>query len=242
MATTSKNYSIFYVFLVIFAIVMTCVIFLIQQSSFLAIKEVGIKGNLHYIDKTALTRLLKPSVTGSLLNIDTKAIQAAAKSLPWVEHIKVERVWPDKLELTVTEATVLARWNQQEYLSESGRILPPLSHRNVPVSVRLFGPDEQVAVVTKGYQQMQQDFSTAGLTITQLAMNKRRSWQVTLGNQLIVKLGRAESQERIRRFIKVYLTHLRPFHQQIAVMDMRYANGLSVAWKAGRQPMKIGMI
>jgi cell division protein FtsQ len=50
-------------------------------------------------------------------------------------------------------------------------------------------------------------------------------------------LGRADSQQRLDRFAKVYASGLKQFEEQIKGVDMRYTNGLAVIWKNGQQPM-----
>jgi cell division protein FtsQ len=59
---------------------------------------------------------------------------------------------------------------------------------------------------------------------------------MALTNGIQIVLGRAESEQRFNRFIRVYKDGLKHYQSQIAEMDMRYPNGLSVIWKPGQKP------
>ncbi|RLA02182.1 MAG: cell division protein FtsQ/DivIB, partial [Gammaproteobacteria bacterium] len=68
------------------------------------------------------------------------------------------------------------------------------------------------------------------------SMDERRAWSMTLSNGMKVLLGRVDSEQRFKRFVMVFQSGLNQFESQIAEMDMRYTNGLSVIWKQGQKP------
>ena len=89
--------------------------------------------------------------------------------------------------------------------------------------------------MTKRYLSMNEQLQRHDLEVKELIMDKRRAWNVILNNGVKVVLGRAESQQRFERFLRVYQDGLQRYQPQINEMDMRYPNGLSVIWKPGQK-------
>jgi cell division protein FtsQ len=73
-------------------------------------------------------------------------------------------------------------------------------------------------------------------------MDERRSWQVKFTDDMQLQLGRAESEQRLARFIRVFEGPLASYRDQIQIVDMRYTNGLAVVWKTGKQPDFNGIV
>ena len=65
------------------------------------------------------------------------------------------------------------------------------------------------------------------------AMTARRSWQLTLNNDIKLNLGRGDTMKRLQRFMELY-----PVLQQqaqtdgkrISYVDLRYDSGAAVGW------------
>ena len=64
-------------------------------------------------------------------------------------------------------------------------------------------------------------------------MTARRSWQLTLNNDIKLNLGRGDTMKRLQRFMELY-----PVLQQqaqtdgkrISYVDLRYDSGAAVGW------------
>jgi cell division protein FtsQ len=64
--------------------------------------------------------------TPTLLSFDSRAAQARIERLAWVERASIERVFPDRIEVHITERTPAAVWQRgtRHYLIDtSGRVL-----------------------------------------------------------------------------------------------------------------------
>jgi cell division protein FtsQ len=73
--------------------------------------------------------------------------------------------------------------------------------------------------------------ASTGLGIAELVLDERRSWRLTLDNNLRLRLGRRQVQARLGRFGRVYHSFIKPQLGRIESVDLRYTNGFSVAWK-----------
>ncbi len=213
-----------------------------QQKTTLPILHVTVDGKFIHVDKQALVRAVTPYATGSFLSVDVANLREAGEALPWVKQIQVRRVWPDSLHLIVEEQVAVAKWKGKWLVNTKGETF--LADKNdIPSGLAILdGPESSHEVVVQRYQSMSSVLAKYNLVITHLEMDLRRAWNLTLNNEIKVVLGRAESEKRFERFIHVYQKELHKYKAQIAVMDMRYTNGLAVIWKQGQKPNFSGKV
>lgn len=222
-------------------VIMVCAIaiasiFYVRQGQVLPILHVSVEGEFTHVDKTVLVAAVKPFTRGSFLSIDVDKIRGAGEALPWIKQVRVQRVWPDSLHLIVEEQTPVARWKKTAYVNGQGELFPESKRPFTDALAILTGPEASQVLMTERYLKMSQTLAEHDLKIKQLIMDKRRAWSMALNNGVKVVLGRAESQQRFERFLRVYNEDLQRYQSQIAEMDMRYPNGLAVIWKPGQKP------
>lgn|SRR5690554_4969934 len=165
------------------------------------------------------------------VDLDIRELQAVLAGLPWVERVRIKRVWPDTLMVEVTEHKAIARWGEDQLLNVQAKAFPQLGMRNFADLPRLSGPEHSQVRVLEQYRSLSQVLRPLGLGIAELEMRERGSWFVTASNGLQLLLGREEVMEKMRRFITIYEKELKNQLVQIARVDLRYANGLAVTWR-----------
>lgn len=79
----------------------------VYASDVLAIKQVAVSGVRH-LTSEEMQELAAVPATSTLLRVDTNGIAERVKSNPWVEDVSVRRVFPDTLELQITERAIAA--------------------------------------------------------------------------------------------------------------------------------------
>jgi cell division protein FtsQ len=208
----------------------------IQQADTLPVKHVTVEGEFLHADKSALVAAVSPLVRGSFVDVDVAGVRQAGEALPWVKQVQVRRIWPDTLHLLVEEHIAVARWNKDGLVNTTGAVFRPAVETFPRGLVQLNGPAGTSEMMARRLVDFQQQVSPLELRVTAISMDQRRAWQVDFKDGLHLKLGRAESDSRLQRFIAVYGGGLERFKQQIQQIDMRYTNGLAVIWKDGQQP------
>jgi len=208
----------------------------LQQEDTLPILHVSVDGQFEHADKNELVKVVTPYVTGSFINVDVAKLRDAGEALPWVKLIQVKRSWPDSLHLVVEEQEAIAQWSNHALVNIDGKLFFPVKKSFPKGLVKLTGPEGTSQVMTSQYKGIVKRFDELGLRVNKLAMDKRRSWFVQFDTGMQLKLGRANNEQRIERFINIYKAGLRHYQKQIQTVDMRYTNGLSVVWKSGIQP------
>ena len=77
------------------------------------IGEIRLTGHRHTTDRE-IYAAMAPFSGGSLAGLDVDAARAAVQALPWVQSAAIERMLPDRLEITISERTPVAVWVRGE--------------------------------------------------------------------------------------------------------------------------------
>ncbi len=221
-----------------------CVDFVLQPQRFQA-KNIDVVGDLQNIQPNQIRAVISRVSASNILRIDMARVAEAAESLPWIKDATISRKWPDTLEVRVNERVIKAKWNEGRWLDQVGFPveLPFYSNNELP---QLRGPDRAAHEVLAKYQTWQRQARADGLEILEMEMSDRGSWDIlvqplyddyqsekdesTTSQQIQIVLGSKDSQLQIDRFFEIYREFLHPVRDQVAVIDMRYPNGLSVDW------------
>lgn len=194
-------------------------------------KRLKVDGALERVSLEALRAAVAEDAARGFFAVDLGAMRTRIEALPWVETAEVRKRWPDLLELRVREFEPAARWNQSGLLSVHG--LPfaaPVA--TLPLDLpQLSGPDARAAEVLARLSDIDSILAPAGLAAESLALSARGSWSLGLNNGAEIELGREQHPARLLRFLSALPLMLPPGQQlQWARVDLRYANGFSVAW------------
>ena len=214
----------------------------LQQDDTLPILHVSVEGDFVHANKDELVKAVSPFVTGSFVNVDVASIRDAGEALPWIQLVQVRRIWPDSLHLIVEEQTAMAHWGSESLINAKGEIFTP-AKSTIPTGLaKLEGVEGSNVVMSQRLLNIQQQVKKLGLIVTKIKLSQRRAWSIQFDNGLEVVLGRADSEQRLQRFITVFKANLNEYRDDIAVVDMRYTNGMSVIWKQGQKPDFIGTV
>jgi cell division protein FtsQ len=171
-----------------------------------------------------VTRALK----GNFFTLDLNKTRRTFEKLPWVRNVNVRRRWPDKLEVTMEEHEVLARWNNTALVNTQGELFQAASDQQLPI---FSGPADGVQEVASQYEFFRQQLAKTGRRPVTVNLSPRRAWQIKLDDGLVVELGREHVEQRMEKFVKVYdrtLGRLAQLQKAVDYVDLRYPNGFAV--------------
>jgi cell division protein FtsQ len=193
--------------------------------------NVMIGGNFTFLETAELSELVVGEIDGGFLSVDLTRLGDVLRKHPWVDEVSVRREWPSLLKVEVIEEVPIARWGEKGFLNRLGEELLIESNTHLgalPVLRADFGSSREMM---ENYQLMAELLIPTGLKIAELKRDSLGVWFIDTATGLRLVIGRDQVSEKLRRFTKVWAAGLSQQLQQIESIDLRYPNGLAVAWK-----------
>jgi len=220
----------------------------VEIPTVLPIKGVEVIGALSFLDKDEIESVVKSNINGGYFTVDLNIIRESLIRQPWIKNVSLRRQWPANLDVIITEQAPVAYWNDDGYINAAGEVFKPEKidkKLNLP---KLNGPEGHHNNVWKFMNVLYQEMALLEFEVVRLDLDERRSWQMVVTeyknaenssvvmNLIDVKLGRFETEKRLKRFVRI-LPSLAVGHgstnkdlqnKNIKVIDMRYPNGFAV--------------
>jgi len=207
-----------------------------EDAQRLPLSKLVVTGDRHYTRNDDIRQsILALGAPGTFMTQDVNIIQSQIERLPWIKQASVRKQWPDELKIHLVEFVPIARWNDQHMMDTDGNAFSvPADRTSKQVLPMLYGPEGSESEVLQGFRDMGQVLAKDKFTLKEAAMTARRSWQLTLNNDIKLNLGRGDTMKRLARFVELY-----PVLQQqaqvdgkeISYVDLRYDSGAAVGWK-----------
>ncbi len=188
------------------------------------VRVISMDGSFQRVSPGQIEKAVAPFSQAGFMSADLDGIQRAVETLPWVEHARIQRRWPNSLHVTVVEQTAAARWGESGLLNTRGELfVREASH--VPAELpRLSGPEGTQSQVAQR---------------SALRLDARGAWEMDLDSGVTVRLGRREVDERIDRFIHTASQVIAHRLNEITYVDMRYSNGFAIGWRNPAVPASV---
>ena len=203
----------------------------IQDADTLLIRNVEVKSEFKKITESQIQAVIAKNELKGFFSTDVDAIADDMREIPWLKKITTRRVWPDTLQLTVTERRALAHWNKSALLAVDGSVFNPEASSYPNGLPSLLGPKGTEHIVLKNYIAVAANLRVLALQVDELEMDERRAWVVKLNDGTTLNLGRKKINERLQRFVKIYKDIEMESKNKIAIIDLRYTNGFAIGWK-----------
>jgi cell division protein FtsQ len=198
------------------------------------IKSVTVEGEFHFITQERATQLITQEINDDFLQIDLSKIKTVLLDDPWVENVTLTRRWPDTLVVKIAEQKPIARWGEG-FLNQRGEIVRVKEMKGLKELPWLQGDEIYAAEILQQYQDLSLLLRARGLEIIALKCDSKKSWRLTVKNNVEIAIGRDQVMEKMRRFVTVYETQLQQVWQDVKSIDVRYLNGVAVSWVEGSE-------
>lgn len=217
------------------------------------VKQVKVYGKIEFADLEELQANSAPWLEQSFWRLDLKGLKASLETDPWLKEVKLTRHWPGILQIDLTERQAWAHWNSHWLIDNQGEGFIPSKEVPLKLNKQVNAKPEKLAEAIKFWQYSAILLQTNHLQLAKLTFTARGSWQLevnTLQEQQIeqkpetasvlaepeeskdihVYLGAHLVEERMQRFIAAWQGWLAKDAEKISSIDLRYPNGLAVAW------------
>lgn len=196
----------------------------------LPLRQVKLEASFNKVSKEVLHGVVSAQINGGFFSLDVDAVTVAVKELPWISTVKIRRVWPDTLHVTVKEQVALARWQDQALVNVNGELFYPAAETFPADLVELQGPENTVVLMARQFRVFNETLKQGGLGMKRISLTQRRAWELELSDNTVIVLGRSDMELRLQRFIQFY-PQLAAMTGEVRRVDMRYTNGFAVQWR-----------
>lgn len=201
-----------------------------QKPSSFPIKQFRVEGQFAHETPAVVQRIIQNGISGGFFSLNVSQAKAQLLAMPWVSHVSFRRVWPSTLEVRIDEHQAVARFVKNGVLTTDGHVFYP-DVSTIPAELpQLSGSEKQAQSLLTFYQTLNPLVKSLGLTIVALNVSAEQSWDLKLSNQIQVILGRTDALKRFQRFILIYPKIAASSKQTIALVDLRYPNGVAVQY------------
>ena len=74
------------------------------------VRVISIDGSFQRVSPGQVEKAVAPFASQGFMSASLADIQRAVEELPWVDHARIARRWPNSLRVSVTEQIAAARW------------------------------------------------------------------------------------------------------------------------------------
>ena len=205
------------------------------QPGTLPFSKIQMFGDMQWLNKDRLNQAVLDSIDGGFFSLNVNQLKQRVEALPWIKSVAVRRVWPNILQINVSEQKPVAVWNDSALINVNGELFQPSGSEFPDHLVRVSGPDGYHRVLLEKYSILKESMEPQGMAIANVAMNSRRAVTIQLHNGVTLLMGRVQNEygqdNELRRFARVYRESLSPKADHIDLVDLRYTNGFAVRWK-----------
>ncbi|PZO08856.1 MAG: cell division protein FtsQ [Lysobacteraceae bacterium] len=198
-------------------------------------RSLAVTGEFHQVDEAQVREAVLPMVQQGFFAVDLNQVRDAVSKLAWVERVEVRKRWPDRLEVSLSEHTPVARWSDGRMLSEDGKLFaaPDGAGAELPM---FEGPEPRVSELMAFHSLARPLFLPLGLKVDTVTLSARGSWSLLLDDGTRIEAGRGEPQARLARFARM-LPGIRAADPRLLVRaDLRYTNGFTLVWQDAPAP------
>ncbi len=200
----------------------------VDTGNWFQLNRLEVKGQ-KYTQANELYEVFNDIEKRGFFSLDVAATEELIIGLPWIKRVQLRKVWPATLSLQVIEHEPLAFWGGTGVVSKEGTVFYPeqLPNENW---VSLNGPEKIASELTELLQDYQLELSKKELVVSSINLSERGAVDITLADGIEVKLGNYQVAERLGRFLS-QVDNLKSYKKDpLAYVDLRYQNGLVVAW------------
>ena len=228
-SSQERKRSLFKPFLLIFFILF--IFSFIYVSINQPIASINIEGDIKRVSKKGIETIVLELKNQGFLTVNQSKYKNKLETIDWVKSVKINKQWPNTINVVVLEDDVIGLWNERLLLNSSGELYA-LDQRVVPDELIQFsGPEDRENEVYSRYKLYNDELATRGILIEKIELDLRGSWVITIRPSIKIKLGEENTRERFERFLTVWDQSLLENFELISYIDLRYSEGFVIKRK-----------
>lgn len=194
------------------------------------LRKVEVSGELRRLDPELLQQRLAPAARGSFFDLDVGAVQGLVSDLPWVESVRIGRKWPDQLAITIIERQPQARWGRAGLIDQQGEFFSVAAMAQFDALPLLSGPVGSEGYLFSSLQKLREQLTELPQPLTEVHLDERGIWRLVLADGVELLFRGEPDQVSWAKLFAVYRDQLREHWPAVRTIDLRYSDGVAVAF------------
>ena len=197
----------------------------------LRIEKIIVVGDLFPTQREQLERNLTRFQNKNFLFVSFSEIEKSLEALSWLDTVRVKRVWPRQIKLQIEKNSLIARWNNEAYLSSNGDLI---YMGEVPHNLPTLRSNSRAALESlEHFRLFQQYAKREGLDMMELAEEDFGDWRITFKPGWHLLLRSDSLEEKMESFLEVYSRTLKQKEATLVSVDARYDRSYAVKLSSG---------
>ncbi|MDO3388388.1 cell division protein FtsQ/DivIB [Gilvimarinus sp. SDUM040013] len=221
----------------VFTVLVTCAVglylyggelwqFDVQQP----VDSVKVEGEFVQLSESEASALISEAINRDFVKLDIKQLKQSLERHPWIERVVVSRGLGRTLTVTIIEQAPIALWGAVGFMNQRGEVIHTDKTHGLTALPVLDGDERISEKIMRQFQDLSQMVRSRNLNIRKLWVDELGGWTLSLDGGALLVLGKDELPEKVQRFLTVYDEYLVQHFEAVKRIDLRYANGLAVAW------------
>ncbi|HEY7884794.1 MAG TPA: FtsQ-type POTRA domain-containing protein [Cellvibrionaceae bacterium] len=197
------------------------------------VEQVQVEGVFEYITREQVMNLITPAIDNKFMQLSIAQLKSQLEQESWIERATVTRKWPDTLHVALEEQVPIARWGDDGFLNHRGQVILVEDNSLLAQLPWLQGRQADSEKIMQHYLELGKLLRSRNLMMNKLHVDELGTWRLTLTSGANLVFGDSDILLKMQRFLYIYDRHLIDVFEAVASVDLRYANGLAVAWEDG---------
>lgn len=195
------------------------------DSPYFPVQKIHFYGELQETNATDLAEVAQKNITGNFFKADMNVLKEALLKDQWIESVRVQRLWPDTINVFVEERQVAAKQDDKRLIDTKGVVFMAQTEKTLPL---FKAPVYMLPKMVVFQDKMMPLLRKQNLNLQTLEVSERGAWTVVLNNGVVVKLGRRDLEPRLQRFLTHWQRDLAPLGGSLEYVDVRYHDGFAI--------------
>lgn len=199
------------------------------------LRGIEVEGDVQHQNEATFRANLASRLSGSFITLNLNEVRMVFEGIPWVRSAVVQRLWPNRLKVTLAEHKAVAWWGEaggSKLVNAQGEVFEVgTADDDTDRLPELVGPKDQSAQVKAVYDRLNERFAPHDQRIERLELTAQGSWRLDLEKGAHVELGRgdlAALEARLVQYLATVEQVTGTLGRKVVSADLRYPTGYAL--------------
>ena len=199
------------------------------------LRGIEVEGEVQHQNEATFRANLASRLSGSFITLNLADVRSVFEGIPWVRSAMVQRLWPNRLKVTLVEHKAVAWWGEaggSRLVNAQGEVFEVgTTDDDTDRLPELKGPKDQSKQVKAVFDRLSDRLAPHDQRIDRLELTEQGSWRLDLEKGAHMELGRGDLAALDARLVQ-YLATVEQvtgtLGRKVVSADLRYPTGYAL--------------